>query len=254
MGTMRRTNTLAAFLLFALLVLAFTTLVSADIPAPKLKKCEQTKANVVTVSWESQSRVKLYQVQFRLAGGEWRTLKVKETSIPVSGLKEGKTYQFRVCSMIKKNRRNIYSRYSSVEEVEIVDESLLVQMKGYTIKAGKTDVYENASLQKKAGTISGDEEVTIKEMTGKYAKIVYPVSGGTKTGYVKTAEILSKMNGRKCKTNKKADLYIRPNGKKCDSIAKGTALIRYGEQDGFVQVRYKSGKEFKLGFINKQDI
>jgi hypothetical protein len=251
----KRFQKLAILFVFVVFVLSFATLVSAaDRGGVKLITCEQTKAKVVKLSWEKMSGTRGYQVQYRTGNGSWRSIKVNGDSIDVTGLKEGKTYQFRVRAILAKTRSSSYSRFSSTEEVEIVDETLLVEMKGFTIKEGKTDIYEDPSLKNKTASISDTDEFTVKEITSKYAEIAYSDSGKTKKGYIKTSDILTKMNGKKCTAGKNTELYTRPNGKKIDSISKGTKLIQYGEKNGFVQVRYKSSKGFKLGFVKKQDI
>ena len=49
-----------------------------------------------TASWKKVAGAKSYQLQYRKAGGKWKTAKAKGVSRTVKGLKAGKLYRFRV--------------------------------------------------------------------------------------------------------------------------------------------------------------
>ena len=76
--------------------------------------------------------------------------------------------------------------------------------KCYTITSGNTTVYSNTALTKRYGTIYGSDELTVLDVTGRYCRVNYPISGGrTKTGYIPTSAILRGTSGSSYKSRAK---------------------------------------------------
>ena len=62
----------------------------------KVLTVESTSKSSFDVSWKKVKGAKKYQLQYKQAGSEWKTVTAKGTSKTVKGLKAGKTYQIRV--------------------------------------------------------------------------------------------------------------------------------------------------------------
>ncbi len=96
--------------------------------------------------------------------------------------------------------------------------------KCYTISSGNTNVYSNTGLTKKYGTIYGSDEITVSSVTSRYTKVTYPISRGSKTGYIRTSAILLGTGGKTYRASAKVTTYRRPGGSSYGYIAKNDTV------------------------------
>lgn len=119
----------------------------------------------------------------------------------------------------------------------------------YTISSGNTQVYSNTGLTKKYGTIFGSDEVTVLSIHSSYCKVRYPISRGTKTGYIRRSAILVATKGKAPKAKAKVTTYCRPRGYTYGYIAKGDQVVILGSQNGYTQVRYPVSGGYKIAWV-----
>ena len=62
----------------------------------KITSITQTGKKSVKVAFKKVSGAKGYTLQYRTAGGSWKTKNVTKNKLTISKLSTGKTYQFRV--------------------------------------------------------------------------------------------------------------------------------------------------------------
>lgn len=123
--------------------------------------------------------------------------------------------------------------------------------KCYTITSGNTTVYKNTGLSKKYGTIYGSDEIIVLEVTDRYCKVNYPISGGrTKTGYIPTGAILCGTTGDTYTSNAKITTYCRPDGSSYGYIDKGDKVTILGTYGNYTQVKYPVSGGYKYAFIS----
>jgi hypothetical protein len=125
--------------------------------------------------------------------------------------------------------------------------------KTYTINTGNTVVYSNTGLTKKYGTIYASDEITVISITSTYTKVSYPVSRGTKTGYIKTSSILSATGGNTYTARAKITAYKRPGGASYGYIAKNDKVVVLGTKGNYVQLRYPVSGGYKFAWVSKKD-
>jgi hypothetical protein len=123
--------------------------------------------------------------------------------------------------------------------------------KCYTITSGNTTVYSNTALTKKYGTIYGSDEITVITVTSAYTKVTYPVSRGTKTGYIKTSNILCSTGGTSYKARAKIITYRRPGGTSYGYISNGDTVTVLGTNGNYVQVKYPVSYGYKYAWVTK---
>ncbi len=122
--------------------------------------------------------------------------------------------------------------------------------KCYTITSGNTTVYSNTALTKRYGTIYGSDELTVLDVTGRYCRVNYPISGGrTKTGYIPTSAILRGTSGSSYKSRAKITTYRRPWGSSYGYIANGDTVTVLGTYGDYTQVKYPVSGGYKYAFI-----
>ena len=127
--------------------------------------------------------------------------------------------------------------------------------KGYTISNSNVTAYSDTALTKKLGTIYPTDELVILDVTSKYVKLTYPISGGTKTGYVPTSAVLMQTSG----TNKTATAKITTYRRNSTSstygyIAIGDNVLLLGTKGDYTQVKYPVGSNsYKYAFIKTGD-
>jgi hypothetical protein len=69
--------------------------------------------------------------------------------------------------------------------------------KCFTITSGNTTAYSDSGLKKKVGTIYGSDELVVRNVTGRYCQVTYPLDkGGTRTAYISTNAILTATSGK----------------------------------------------------------
>lgn len=123
-------------------------------------------------------------------------------------------------------------------------------VKCYTIGSGNTTVYSNTGLTKKYGTIYGSDQLTVLQVTDRYCRVTYPVSRGTKTGYISTKSILTKTTGSSYKSRAKITTYRRPGGSSYGYISSGDQVKVLGDYGSYKQVKYPVSGGYKYGFIS----
>jgi hypothetical protein len=128
--------------------------------------------------------------------------------------------------------------------------------KCYTISSGNTNAYSDTALKKKVGTIYGSDELVVKNITGSYCKVTYPLDkGGTRTAYIPTNAILTTTSGKTKKSNSKITTYRRNSTKQTyGSIAAGDSVVILKAKGSFTQVRYPISGGYKFAFIKTSDV
>ena len=126
--------------------------------------------------------------------------------------------------------------------------------KGYSIGTGNTRVYSNTMLTNGYGWIYASDEVTINQITSGYLKVTYPVSRGTKTGYIKPNTMLIKTSGWGTYTSRaKITTYKRPFGVSYGYISRGDQVRVIGTNGSYIQVKYPVSGGYKYAFIRNSD-
>lgn len=126
-------------------------------------------------------------------------------------------------------------------------------IKCYTISSGNTTVYSNTGLSNKLGAIYGSDEITVNTVTDRYCKVTYPISRGTKTGYIPTSAILTKTLGSSISAKAKVTTYRRPNGSSYGYISVGDSVKVLGTYGNYRQVKYPVSGGYKYAFITSSD-
>jgi murein DD-endopeptidase MepM/ murein hydrolase activator NlpD len=128
-------------------------------------------------------------------------------------------------------------------------------IKCYTINSGNTTAYSNTSLTKKVGTIYATDELTVRNVTGKYCQVTYPLDrGGTRTAYIPTSSILVNTTGSTKTSSMKVTTYRRNNTQKSYGyIAKGDSVKILGTKGNYTQVKYPVSGGYKYAFITTSD-
>lgn len=122
--------------------------------------------------------------------------------------------------------------------------------KCYTINSGNTTVYSNSGLSRKYGTIYGSDEVTVLDVTDRYSRVRYPISGGrTKTGYIHTSAILLATSGVSYKSGARVTTYRRPGGASYGYIDKNDNVMILGRSGNYTQVKYPVSGGYKYAFV-----
>lgn len=120
----------------------------------------------------------------------------------------------------------------------------------YTISKGNTTVYSDTGLSKKYGAIFDSDEVTVLDVTDRYCKVKYPISGGrTKTGYIPTGAILCGTTGDSYTARAKITTYRRPDGASYGYVDKGDKVTILGTCGNYTQVKYPVSGGYKYAFI-----
>ena len=127
-------------------------------------------------------------------------------------------------------------------------------MKCYTISSGYTTVYNSTSLRTKLGTIYPTDELQLREIQKNYVKVTYPVSRGTKTGYIPTGAVLLATGGYTKQAARKITTYRRNStSKSYGYIAVGDKVIVLGTKGSFIQVCYPVNGGYKVAWIRSSD-
>lgn len=122
--------------------------------------------------------------------------------------------------------------------------------KCYTISSNNTTVYSNAGLTNRYGLIYGSDEITVLDVTNKYSKVRYPVSGGrTKTGYIATGAILTAVSGNSYKAGARITTYRRPGGASYGYISQNDTVMVLGKYGNYTQVKYPVSGGYKYAFV-----
>ena len=122
-------------------------------------------------------------------------------------------------------------------------------IRSYTIGSGNTTVYSNTRLSKRYGTIYGSDELRVLRVTDRYCKVTYPVSRGTKTGYIQTRALLTKTTGGSYRSRAKIIAYKHPGGGSYGYISGGDTVKVLGTYGNYTQVKYPVSGGYKYAFI-----
>ena len=77
----------------------------------KITSITQTGKKSVKVAFKKVSGAKGYTLQYRTAGGSWKTKNVTKNKLIISKLSTGKTYQFRMRAYKNVNGKKKYGKY-----------------------------------------------------------------------------------------------------------------------------------------------
>lgn len=127
-------------------------------------------------------------------------------------------------------------------------------IKTYAISTGNnTPVYKTATSTAKYGTIYAADLITIIGYSGSRLKVTYPVSGGTKTGYINSSAIttaeINKSTAKKTASSK-ITTYRRSSGNaELGYISKGDIYYEIATKNGRKQVIYPISGGYKMGWI-----
>lgn len=126
--------------------------------------------------------------------------------------------------------------------------------KCYTIGNANVQVYSNTGLSRKYGTIYPSDEITVHTVTDRYCKVTYPISRGTKTGYISTGKILTRTMGSSYTSRAKITTYRRVGGSSYGYIAKGDFVKVLGASGSYTQVKYPVSGGYKYAFIKTSEL
>lgn len=140
--------------------------------------------------------------------------------------------------------------------IQTISAKAATTRKCYTISSSNTTVYSDTNLSKKLGTIFPTDELTVLDVTSKYSKVTYPISGKkTKTGFVPTSAILTATTGKTYQSTGKFTTYRRAStGNTYGSVAKGDSVIVLGSKNGMTQLKYPVAGGFKYAFAATADV
>lgn len=129
-------------------------------------------------------------------------------------------------------------------------------IKTYVISTGNnTTVYETATSTKKYGTIYASDLITINGYSGSRLKVTYPISGGTKTGYIEksaiTSSVINVATTKKTATSKITTYRRSSNNTTMGYISKGDIYYEIASKNGRTQVIYPVSGGYKMGWIRK---
>lgn len=128
--------------------------------------------------------------------------------------------------------------------------SASVSRKCFTISSSNTRVYSNSGLTNGFGWIYATDEVTVLDVTSRYSRVRYPISGGrTKTGYIPTSAILTAVSGYSYKAQARVTTYRRPNGASYGYIDRNDTVVVLGRSGNYTQIKYPVSGGFKYAFI-----
>ncbi len=127
--------------------------------------------------------------------------------------------------------------------------------KCYTIKSSNTRVYSNTRLTNGYGWIYGSDEITVLDVTSRYSRVRYPISGGrTKTGYIATSAILTAETGDSYRAAARVTTYRRPGGASYGYIDRNDKVMVLGKSGGYTQVKYPVSSGYKYAFVKTDDV
>ena len=123
-----------------------------------------------------------------------------------------------------------------------------------------TDVYSDKSLRTRIGAIYPTDNVVLLQLDKNVAKVSYPTSRGTKTGWVEANKLLywDITNGPNCvsQARKKITTYARDDGKQSIGyISKGDIYYNFGgsANEKYSYCLYPVSGGYKVGWIKNSD-
>lgn len=157
-----------------------------------------------------------------------------------------------LCFMLIKNTKS-----SNNEPVKtVINWPSTKNIKTYVKSTGNnTIVYKTATSTEKYGTIYASDLITINGYSGNRLKVTYPISGGTKTGYIAVSDVTSGTVNQaisKWKATSKITTYRRSGGgATLGYISKGDVCYTIATSGNWKQVIYPISDGWKMGWINK---
>lgn len=121
--------------------------------------------------------------------------------------------------------------------------------KCYTISTGNTTVYSNTGLSVRYGTIFDSDELIVQTVTGSYCRVTYPISRGTKTGYIPTSAILRGTTGSDYRSRARITTLKRPGGASYGYVDTGDVVRVLGTYGDYTQIKYPVSGGYKYAFI-----
>ena len=125
----------------------------------------------------------------------------------------------------------------------------------YSINNSNTRVYSNAGLSSGSGWIYGSDEITLNQIVNSnVCKVTYPVSKGTKTGYISRSAVLTCSSAvAEAVSRAKITTYKRPGGASYGYIAVNDRVKVFGTYGNYTQVQYPVSGGYKIAFITTQN-
>lgn len=132
-------------------------------------------------------------------------------------------------------------------------------IKTYVISTGNdTTVYQTASSTSKYGTIYASDLITILGYSGSRFKVSYPVSGGTKTGYIDKSKVTSgTINYASAKWTATTSMtaYRRSSGSSTiGSVSKNDVCYSIAKSGSRTQIIYPISGGYKMGWVSTSSI
>lgn len=132
-------------------------------------------------------------------------------------------------------------------------------IKTYVISTGNdTTVYKTASSTSKYGTIYASDLITILGYSGSRLKVSYPVSGGSKTGYIDKSKVTSgTINYASAKWTATASMtaYRRSSGSSTiGSVSKNDVCYSIAKSGSRTQIIYPISGGYKMGWVSTSSI
>lgn len=120
----------------------------------------------------------------------------------------------------------------------------------YTIGKKDTTVYKNKELTKKSAVIHSSDELSVKSVTKKKAKITWTAQNGkSKTGYIQTSAILKNTTGKTYTAKAEIDAYRRPGGPSYGKVSSKDKVTVLGTSGTYTQIKYPAGGGWRYAFI-----
>lgn len=127
--------------------------------------------------------------------------------------------------------------------------------KGYIIGTSNVRVYSNTGLTAGYGWIYPSDEVRVITVTGRYTKVTYPTSKGSKTGYIATGQILTATGGITYTSSGKFITYRRDSTvNSYGYVAKNDRVMVLGTRGEFTQIKYPVSGGYKYAFAKNSDV
>ncbi|MBQ8227569.1 MAG: M23 family metallopeptidase [Clostridia bacterium] len=121
-----------------------------------------------------------------------------------------------------------------------------------------TTVYQTATSTSKYGTIYASDLITIKGYSGSRLKVTYPISSGTKTGYIEKSKVTSaSINTASAKWTATANMtaYRRSSGSATiGSVSKGDVCYTLATAGSRTQVIYPISGGYKMGWVASSSV
>lgn len=131
-----------------------------------------------------------------------------------------------------------------------------INTKCYTITTGNTMVYNsNSTSSGKKGTIFSSDEIKIlKSYSNGFYYVEYPITRGTKKGYILKSAVLINTSASTRYASSKITAYRRNSTNNTyGSIFKNDEVLVFGTRGSFTQVRYPVSGGYKFAWIKTTD-